>query len=132
MAARDPVALDEVARRFEAHGAILLAAEASAEAALAHTASEHPRPARASATRASLLRARCEDAMSPWLAGAAVAVPLTARERQIAALAARGESDTAIAARLGISARTVQTHLARVYAKLGINSGPEISQYLNA
>lgn len=38
LAARDPVALDEVARRFEAHCAVLLAAEAAAEAALAHTA----------------------------------------------------------------------------------------------
>jgi ATP/maltotriose-dependent transcriptional regulator MalT len=132
LAARDPVALDEVARRFEAHCAMLLAAEAAAEAALAHTAAEHPRPARASAARATLLWARCEDAVSPWLAGAAAAVPLTARERQIAVLAAGGESDGAIADRLGISARTVQTHLARVYVKLGINSRTEISQHLGA
>jgi DNA-binding CsgD family transcriptional regulator len=132
LAARDPVALDEVARRFEAHGANLLAAEACAEAALAHTAAEHARPARASAARAALLRARCEDAVSPWLAGAALAVPLTARERQVAALAAGGSSDAAIADRLGISTRTVQTHLARVYTKLGINRRTEIGQRLNA
>jgi DNA-binding CsgD family transcriptional regulator len=132
LAARDPVALDEVARRFETHCAMLLAAEASAEAVLAHTAAGHPRPARASAARAALLRAQCEGALSPWLFGAAVAVPLTARERQIAALAARGDSDAAIADRLGISTRTVQTHLARVYTKLGINSRTEISRYLGA
>ena len=132
LAARDPVALDEVARRFEAHCAMLLAAEAAAEAALAHTAAEHPRPAQASAARATLLWARCEDAVSPWLAGAAVAVPLTARERQIAALAAGGDSDAAIADRLGISARTVQTHLARVYVKLGINRRTDLSQHLGA
>ncbi|MGH8862518.1 MAG: hypothetical protein ACRDVG_15020 [Jatrophihabitantaceae bacterium] len=64
LAAHDPVALDEVAGRFEAHRAILLAAEASAEAALAHSATGHPRPARASAARAAMLWARCEDARS--------------------------------------------------------------------
>ncbi len=108
MAARDPAALDEVGRRFEAHGATLLSAEASGAAAIAHTAAGHPRPARASAARASLLRARCEDAMPVWLTCAAVAMPLTARERQIATLATRGNSDAAIAEYLGISARTVQ------------------------
>jgi DNA-binding CsgD family transcriptional regulator len=131
LAGRDPVALDEAAGRFEAHGAHLLAAEAAAEAALAHTALEQQRPARASSARAALLWARCEGAVSPWLAGAALAVPLTARERQIAALAAGGGSDAAIADRLGISVRTVQTHLARVYTKLGINRRTEIGQRLN-
>jgi len=109
---------------------MLLAAEAAAEAALAHTAAGHPRPARASAAHATQLWAQCEGAVSPWLAGAALAVPLTGRERQIAALAAGGDSDAAIADRLGISARTVQTHLARVYVKLGINSRADIGQHL--
>ena len=78
-----------------------------------------------------MLRGRCEGAVSPWLAGAAVAVPLTARERQVATLAAHGTSDAAIAAELGISARTVQTHLARVYTKLGITSRTSISDHLD-
>lgn len=129
LAAQDPAALEEVGRRFEAHGAILLSAEASAAAAIAHTAAAHPRPARAGAARAALLMARCEDAMPPWLAGAAVAVPLTARERQIATLATSDKSDAAIAEHLGISARTVQTHLARVYDKLGITSRHQIGEH---
>ncbi|MGH3472780.1 MAG: helix-turn-helix transcriptional regulator [Nocardioidaceae bacterium] len=131
MVSRDPVALDEVARRFETHGALLFAAEASAEAALAYTGDQHPRPAKASAARATALRARCEDAISPWLAGAAVAVSLTARERQVAALASRGDPDSAIADRLGISTRTVQTHLGRVYAKLGITSRRDLGYHLD-
>jgi len=130
LAARDPVALDEVARRFEAHGAILQAAEASAEAALAHTAAGHPRPARASAAGAARLRIRCEDSMPAWLAGAAVTVPLTPRERQIAVLAGRGLSDAAIAEHFDISGRTVGTHLARVYAKLGITGRHQITRHL--
>jgi DNA-binding CsgD family transcriptional regulator len=45
---------------------------------------------------------------------------LTAREREIASLAARGMSDKEIADRLQLSVRTVQSHLAHVYGKLQI------------
>jgi hypothetical protein len=45
-------------------------------------------------------------------------------------VAAAGQQDQAIAARLHISARCVQTHLAHVYAKLGITSPTELSGYL--
>ena len=68
--------------------------------------------------------------MSPWLAGALSAVPLTPRERQIAALAAQGHADLVIAERLVISVRTVQTHLARVYAKLGVTGRTELAGLL--
>jgi hypothetical protein len=40
------------------------------------------------------------------------------------------QQDQAIAARLQISARTVQTHLAHVYARLGITSRTGLSGYL--
>jgi DNA-binding CsgD family transcriptional regulator len=130
LAARDPIALGAASRDFEAHGALLFAAEASAEAALAHTDAGQPRPARASAARAAQLWGRCEGGVSPWLVGAAAPAALTARERQVAALAALGHSDAAIAGRLAISARTVQTHLAHVYDKLGITSRAEIGAHL--
>nr|CTQ95766.1 LuxR-family transcriptional regulator [Kibdelosporangium sp. MJ126-NF4] len=47
---------------------------------------------------------------------------LTARERQIAELAASGSSNRQIAEALVISERTVGTHLTRIYAKLGVTS----------
>jgi DNA-binding CsgD family transcriptional regulator len=49
-----------------------------------------------------------------------VSDPLTAREREVADLAARGLGDRDIAERLHLSVRTVQSHLYRAYQKLGV------------
>lgn len=43
---------------------------------------------------------------------------LTKRQQEVARLAAQGRSDKSIANQLGISARTVQTHLDRVARRL--------------
>ena len=76
------------------------------------------------ASRASELAAACErdceGAVTPLTQRRPASAPLTSREREVAGLAAQGRSDAAIAEVLGVSRRTVQTHLARVYAKLGV------------
>ncbi|POM23594.1 putative HTH-type transcriptional regulator [Actinomadura rubteroloni] len=46
--------------------------------------------------------------------------PLTAQERQIAALAAGGLTNKEIGARLSLSHRTVSSHLYRIFPKLGV------------
>jgi DNA-binding NarL/FixJ family response regulator len=51
--------------------------------------------------------------------------PLSPREIDVLQLAARGYTNKAIAAQLNISDRTVQGHLASIYAKLGINTRTE-------
>ena len=131
LAARDPAALDGVARRFESLGMLLLAAETAADAALGHAAAGDLRAARASGQRSARHFADCEGAVSPWLIGAPAAVPLTPRERQVAALAVGGCTDPAIADRLHISIRTVQTHLAHIYVKLGINRRTDLADRLS-
>jgi len=49
-------------------------------------------------------------------------VHLTERERQVLAVAAEGLTARQIAERLGVRERTVTTHLARIYGKLGVGT----------
>jgi DNA-binding NarL/FixJ family response regulator len=47
---------------------------------------------------------------------------LTSRERQVAALVARGFANKAIADELSISRWTVAAHLRRIYTRLGVST----------
>ncbi len=53
---------------------------------------------------------------------AAGEIPLTDREREVLSGVARGERSKEIAARLGITERTVKAHLASIYNKFGVDS----------
>ncbi len=55
---------------------------------------------------------------------------LTAREREIAVLVARGLSNRDIAARLVISKRTVDAHVNHIFAKLGLSSRVQLTIWL--
>jgi DNA-binding CsgD family transcriptional regulator/tetratricopeptide (TPR) repeat protein len=57
---------------------------------------------------------------------------LSAREREIAALAARGQSNLEIARGLSISHKTVEKHLGSVYQKLGVSSRAQLASYVTA
>jgi DNA-binding CsgD family transcriptional regulator len=61
-------------------------------------------------------------------AAAAVTGPaaLTGREREVASLAARGYTAVEIGAQLFIGRRTVESHLANAYAKLGVRNRREL------
>ena len=130
LAAGDGAALDRAAAAFEATGALLLAAEAFAEAGAAHR--EHGRGASAtrSAASSNLLLQRCEGARTPALAHAGSAASLTRREREIATLAAAGLSNRGIAEQLVIPVRTVEHHLQHAYEKLGLNDRNELASIL--
>ena len=67
----------------------------------------------------------------PWAAadksrGGAGATRLTARQREVARLAAGGCTARQIAEALAIGRRTVETHLGNAYARLGVTSKLEL------
>ncbi|WP_028050784.1 LuxR family transcriptional regulator [Cellulomonas sp. URHD0024] len=65
-----------------------------------------------------------------WLPPLESPVALTRREQEIAALAAGGMTSRAIALRLTLSVRTVDSHLARVFTKTGVHSREGLSVVL--
>ncbi|WP_250401566.1 LuxR family transcriptional regulator AbsR2 [Streptomyces cellostaticus] len=115
LARGDGPALDRAAEELAERGFLLFAAEAHAQAVPAH---RDPRAARLSRTRAHALARRCQGARTPALSGLVLG-ELTARQRQIVALAASGLSNRQIAERLTLSVRTVGNHLHGAYARLG-------------
>jgi non-specific serine/threonine protein kinase len=56
---------------------------------------------------------------------------LTPREEEVANLVAKGLTNRQIAARLIISEATVETHLARIFKKLGLQSRTQLSVWMN-
>jgi DNA-binding NarL/FixJ family response regulator len=73
----------------------------------------------------------CGEVRTPGLASGPEAEHLTRREREVAGLAASGVSNKEIAARLYLSARTVENHLQRIYAKLGVTSRNQLAEALH-
>jgi two-component system, NarL family, response regulator NreC len=81
---------------------------------------------------------RGEVYLSPGVAGAIAeayaapkpdAAPLSVRERQVLQLIAEGDSTKKIAARLGISAKTVESHRTKLMQKLAIHDTASLVRY---
>jgi DNA-binding CsgD family transcriptional regulator len=55
---------------------------------------------------------------------------LTETESRVAALVAEGKSNKEVAAELFVNVNTIETHLSKIYAKLGVRSRGELTQRL--
>jgi DNA-binding CsgD family transcriptional regulator len=123
---RDIAGLEEVADGLLATEDRLLALEAlDAAVAAAQEGASRAHRVRLE-VRLARLRAECEDAISPLRPMVNVPPGLTRREMEIASLAAEGLTSAAIAARLVLSVRTVESHLYRAFAKLGVRTRAEL------
>ncbi|WP_371666702.1 LuxR C-terminal-related transcriptional regulator [Streptomyces sp. NBC_00289] len=130
LAADDPEGLMAVSAELETMGVDLLAAEAASAAAVAWRRTGHNRRATPAAQQAATLTAHCEGARTPLLVTAESAATLTAREREIALLAATGTVSKDIAETLGLSVRTVDNHLHHAYSKLGVTTRRQLADTL--
>lgn len=127
LVANDPDGLEGVADEMEAIGADLLAAEAATQAAAAWQRAGHARRAAAATQQAQACAERCQSARTPLLVTGQAAAVLTTREKEIALLAAAGTASKDIADTLHLSVRTVDNHLQRAYAKLGVTTRRELA-----
>lgn len=130
LAADDGDKLLAASEALEEMGDLLAAADAAAQAVAAYTRKDQRGRAHTAVARAHRLAEACEGARTPALVAVARPLPLTEREREIITLAAHGLSNRQIAERLTVSVRTVEGHLYRATAKLGVSSRTELAALL--
>jgi ATP/maltotriose-dependent transcriptional regulator MalT len=131
LADHDGHLLDAAADRFAEMGAVALAADAAAQAAREHARTGQRGKAIESSARAHWLASQ-HEIRTPAVYFVAEPLPIADREREIAMLAAAGLSNRQIAERLSVSVRTVDGHLYRIFAKLGIERREQLINVINA
>jgi len=122
----DAETLERAVAEFEEMDSLVYAAETAADLADLYRRDGDQRAASAIGQRMSQMIDRVGGARTPALMRGAGVDPLTSREREVALLAADGLATKEIATRLYLSKRTVDTHLDRIYRKLGISSREEL------
>ncbi|MGI5286212.1 LuxR C-terminal-related transcriptional regulator [Nonomuraea polychroma] len=130
LATDDAHLLEEGAETLHHLGHLLPAAEAAATAHRIHVGARRRTAAKAALVLARELLAECGGARTPLTDLTGGEASLTARELQVAKLIATGLPARAVADRLGLSLRTVNNHLGRVYAKLGVSGRDALAQVL--
>jgi DNA-binding CsgD family transcriptional regulator len=119
-----------VSRDFERMGDLVAAVDAAAHAAIAHRRQGQRGSALTCSTRADALAEQCGGAGTPALRQASERLSLTDREREIVTLLAEGLSSRAVAERLTLSVRTIESHLYRAMLKAGTASREELVNLL--
>lgn len=129
VAGADAAELHTVADGFAGMGAKMLAAEALAEAARLHRRQRDVAAAQTASARCERLLAEC-GVRPAGLAAKLMPSPLTAREREVAGLAATGRTSREIAEQLVLSVRTVDNLLHRAYTKSGAHNRVDLGRVL--
>ncbi|ORW96734.1 helix-turn-helix transcriptional regulator [Mycobacterium sp. IEC1808] len=123
----DATELAVVSEEFERIGDLVAAVDAAAQAALVYRSQGRRGSALQCAARAEALAEQCGGAWTPALRQASEPVPFTDREREIVTLIGEGLSNRAVAERLTLSVRTVESHIYRAMAKTGTASREELA-----
>ncbi|WP_345343496.1 LuxR family transcriptional regulator [Rhodococcus olei] len=126
----DGAELDSVSEGFEDIGDLIAAVDAAARAALAYRSQGRRGSALGCSTRADALAAQCGGADTPVFRQVTASLPLTDREREIVLLVGEGLSNRAVADRLTLSVRTVESHIYRAMTKTGTTSRDELAALL--
>jgi len=123
--------LASVSEEFERLGDLAAAVDAAAHAALAYRQQGLRGSALGCSTRAAALAEQC-GASTSALRQASEPVPFTDREREIVMLIGEGLSNRAVAERLTVSVRTVESHIYRAMAKTGTTSRDELAALISS
>src|SRR5271166_2082505 len=126
----DAAELTAVSEEFERMGDLVAAIDAAAHAALAYRGQGLRGSALGCAARASVLAEQSGGARTPALRRAGEPLPFTDREREIVMLIGEGLSNRAVAERLTLSVRTVESHIYRAMAKTGTTTRDELADLL--
>jgi DNA-binding CsgD family transcriptional regulator len=118
----DAAELATVSEGFEQIGDLVAAVDAAAHAALTYRRQDLRGSALSCSARADALAEQCGGASTPALRQATAPSPLTDREAEIVMMIGEGLSNRAIAERLTVSVRTVESHIYRAMLKTGTAS----------
>jgi len=119
--------LSSVSEEFQRMGDLVAALDAAAYAALAYRSQDLRGSALRCSARGDALAEQCGGASTPALRQAARPLPLTDREAEIVMLIGEGLSNRAIAERLTVSVRTVESHIYRAMSKTGTTRRDELA-----
>ena len=123
------------ADRDSDNGALVLAADAWADAAVAFEATSDPAAARSAHEQGVGLDRRIgivnRTVMPDGLAPSPEALQLTPAQQQVVALVLAGRSNDQIATTLFISRRTVESHLTSVFRRLGVSRRTQLVSILS-
>ncbi len=126
----DGAELASVSEEFEHMGDLVAAVDAAAHAAAAYRRRDKRGSALGYSTRAHALADRCGGLWTPALRQATETSPLTDREAEIVMLISEGLSNRAVAERLTLSVRTVESHIYRAMSKTGTATRDELAAVL--